>query len=135
MSLIFDVPGVEGVVKSILGEIEMISGNVFVAEAIKNATPPFVFYSSQTDDEDYALDGCTGLHTAAFAVHCVSVSYAQLVALCGLVRSALHNLQGETLNGIVFEHITVRQASPDIKEKEVNFYRRMYTLQINYQEV
>ena len=135
MSLIFDVPGVEGVVKSVLGEIEMISGNVFIAEAIKNATPPFVFYSPQTDEEDYALDGHTGLHTAFYAVHCVSVSYAQLVALCGLVRSALHNIRGKTLNGILFEQITIRQASPDIKEKEVNFYRRVYTLQVNYQEV
>lgn len=129
------VPGIEGVVRERLREIEMTSGQAYSAEALKNATPPFNFYRSRADDEEYCLDGYTGLLSADFDVHCVAITYAQIVALCGATRSALRGLQGETHNGLYIEQVIVKQASPDLKEKEVGLYRRMFSLQIKFQEV
>lgn len=129
------VPGIEGVVSTALSAIEMTSGQAYPAEALKNATAPFTFYTRQADDEEIGLDGFTGLRSAVFSIHCVAVNYAQLVALSGAVRAVLQGLQGGTYNDLLIEQVVVRQASPDLKEKEVYLYRRMYNLQIKFQEV
>ena len=129
------VPGIEGVVYGALAGIEMLSGHAYPVEALKNATAPFDFYSRRADDEEYCLDGYTGLLSAVFDVHCVANTYAQLVALSGATRAALQSLQGKTINGLLIEQAIVKPASPDLKEKEVYLYRRMYSLQIKFQEV
>ena len=103
-------------------------------EGLKNAAAPFVFYIQSAEDEEDALDGRTGLESASFEIHCVAKTYAGLIYLAGSVRLALQELQGTTHNGLLIERVQVRQASPDLKEEEVNLYRRAYTLQINYQK-
>ena len=61
-------------------------------------------------------------------------TYASLVWLSGAVRPALLALQGTTHEDLTVERITIRQASPDLKEMEVNLYRRMYVLTVDYQK-
>ena len=51
-----------------------------------------------------------------------------------MARSALLGLQGQTLDGLTIEHVTVQQASPDLKEREADLYRRAFALRMNYQE-
>lgn len=125
----------EKAILAALEQIEGLSGRVYPLEGLKNAAAPFVFYFRQTEDEEDALDGPTGLLTATFEINCVAQTYARLVALCGVVRPALQKLQGYAHDGLLIERAHTQQASPDLKEREVNLYRRMYILQINYQEV
>ena len=47
---------------------------------------------------------------------------------------ALKALRGTGSGGIFVEKVHVSQRSPDLKEMEVNKYRRMYVLRIAYQE-
>lgn len=123
----------EQAIKTALEPIAEISGKVYPLEGMKNAAAPFVFYLRRTEEEDEALDGLTGLQSGAFEVHCVAQNYAQLISLAGSVRSRLQGMQGVTYDGLLIERATIRQTSPDLKEREVNLYRRMYVLQLNYQ--
>lgn len=102
-------------------------------EALKNATADFVFYRQTEGGDDDDLDGPNGLCTATFEIHCVARSYAALVSLAGEVRQALRGAQGRSFNGLLVERAKVRQASPDLNEREVNLMRRVYTLQLDYQ--
>lgn len=125
----------EQAIKTALEPIKDLASKVYPLEGLKNATAPFVFYLRLTGDENDALDGPTGLLTASFEINCVARTYAEQLALCGAVRQALKRLQGREFPGLLIERIRIRQQSPDLKETEVNLYRRMYVLQINYQEV
>ena len=122
--------------EAILTALEPIAGlrdKVYPMEALKNATAPFVFYCQTAGDEEDDLDGQTGLQTTAFEIHCVAKSYAALVSLAGAVRLALQGMQGRTYGSLLIERAKVRQASPDLHEREVNMMRRVYTLQLDYQ--
>lgn len=123
----------EEVILTVLEPIAGLRGKVFPMEALKNATVPFVFYRQMEGDEEDTLDGQTGLQTATFEIHCVAKSYAALVSLAGAVRLALQKMQGHTYDGLLIERAKVRQASPDLYEREVNMMRRVYTLQLDYQ--
>ena len=122
--------------QAILAVLEPIAGlkdKVYPVDALKNAATPFVFYVQREEDETEDLDGQTGLQTVTFEVHCVAGSYAALVSLAGSVRSALRDMQGQTYGGLLIERARVRQASPDLNEREVKLLRRVYTLQLDYQ--
>lgn len=124
----------EQVLKNALETVDGQAGKAFPLEGLKNAAAPFSFYLRQNWDEDDALDGPTGLQSATFEINFVARSYAELTALSGAAQSVLQALQGTTHEGLYIERVKLRQASPDLKEKEVNLYRRMYVLQMNYQE-
>lgn len=124
----------EELIKTTLEPIDGLASKVFPLEGLKNATAPFVFYLRMTGEEEDALDGPTGLQSGTFELNCVAQTYARLIALAGSVRSRLQALQGTSREGLYIERVVIRQASPDLKEREVNLYRRMYVLQLNYQE-
>ena len=54
--------------------------------------------------------------------------------LVDTVRPALQSMQGRTYEDLLIERVSVRQASPDLKEREVGLYRRMLQLEIHYQK-
>lgn len=124
----------EEVILTVLEPIEGLRGKVYPAEAIKNAAAPFVFYLQHSEDEEETLDGPTGLMSADFEINCVAQTYAGLTGLVAAVRAALQSIQGVTYGDLLIERASVRQASPDLKEKEVNLYRRMLSLEIHYQK-
>lgn len=119
---------------SSLTPVECISGKVFPVEALKDATAPFVFYLQQSDDEDDTLDGPSGLMSAVYEIHCVTQTYAALIVLVSQVRSALRSMQGCVFEDLLIERVSVRQASPELREKEVNLYRKMLRLELHFQK-
>lgn len=116
-----------------LETIEQLRGKVYPAEALKNATAPFIFYVQHNDDDREDLDGVTGLCSGLFEVDVVVNSYTQLLQLTKDVKSALRGMQGCMFGDLFIERVSVHAASPDLKEREVNLYRRMLELRINYQ--
>lgn len=124
----------EDAIVSALSPLPGLADKVFPLEGLKNASAPFVFYLQAESGEDSALDGPTGLLSAAFEIHCVGRSYAELKAVADRVRPALQALQGAELEGLSIQRAKVRQTSPDIKEHEVPLFRRMYMLKLDYQE-
>ncbi len=123
----------ENAIVTVLEPIDGLRHKVYPVDALKNATAPFVFYVQREEDAAETLEGCTDLQTATFEIHCVAKSYAALVALAGAVRTALRDMQGKTYGGLLIERAKVRQASPDLNEREVKLLRRVYTLQLDYQ--
>lgn len=123
----------EQAVVSVLEGLDGLSGRVFPAEALKNAAAPFAFYLLDEDGEREALDGLTGLCSAALEIHCVAKNYGELTALSAAVRMALRGVGGQAFGSLFVERAVVRQRSPDIKETEVGLYRRVYALQLDYQ--
>lgn len=124
----------EQAILTVLEPIEGLKGKVYPAEALKNASAPFVFYLQHAEDEEETLDGPTGLMSATFEINCVAQNYATLIWLAGAVRPALQRLQGNTYGDLLIERASVRQASPDLKETEVKLYRRMFQLDFRYQK-
>ena len=122
------------IIKTALESISGLEKHVYPLEGLKNATPPFAFYLQTAEDEEDTLEGPTGLMEAVFEVHIVAKTYASLIWLAGSAKTALQALQGTTHEGLLIERVTIRQASPDLKEMEVNLYRRPYRLQVNYQK-
>ena len=116
-----------------LETIEQLRDKVYPAEALKKATAPFVFYLQHNDDDKEDLNGCTGLCSTVFEVNVVAKTYTQLLQLTKDAKTALRSMQGTLFGDLYVEKVSVRSASPDLKEREVNLYRRMLELQINYQ--
>ena len=119
---------------TVLEPIAGLRNKVYPAEALKNAVAPFVFYLQHDEDEEETLEGPTGLMKATFELNFVAQTYADLIRLVAAARPALHSMQGKTYGDLLIERVIVRQASPDLKEMEVNLYRRMYSLTIHYQK-
>lgn len=111
----------------------------------KGVKPPFAFYVSNTDDEEQALDGGTGLQSYSATLHLVSGSFRGLQLLCAWAKAAIRGMRGATysttenepdtvLQGtILVENANMTQSSPDLYEAEVGYYRRMCTVRIDYQ--
>lgn len=114
--------------------IAKLKNKVYPLEGLKNASAPFVFYVQLAQDEDETLDGGVGLKEANYEINCVEKTYNALTDLSESVYKQLRLMQGNTYSGLLIERATVRQTSPDLKEREVNLYRRMYVLHLEYQE-
>lgn len=124
----------EEAIASSLEAITDLNKKVYPIEGLKNATAPFIVYEYLSASEEDCLDGPSGLKELTLRVHCVARTYASLIWLSGMARSTLLGLQGQTLDGLTIEHVTVQQASPDLKEREADLYRRAFALRMNYQE-
>ena len=110
----------------------------------RDVKPPFAFYVSETDDEDQALDGGTGLMRYNATLHLVESSFRGLQLLCAWARAAIlamrrgtystpENDDGAPRGRILVEDAGMTQSSPDLYEAEVGYYRRMYSIRIDYQ--
>lgn len=137
-----------------LGELR---GKVYPSGALQNAAAPFSFYEQIAEDEEEALDGYTGLMISRFRIHVVASNYSALCKLSRKVRVQLQRLQGsapargdaavagvaaagKALPGadaaqMLLEQVTVRQSSPDLWERDVGLYRRVYELELHWQAV
>lgn len=128
-----------------LETVTELTDKVNVLQPKKGVHPPFAFYASNTDDEEQALDGGTGLMRYTATLHLVSSSFRGLQLLCARARMAILAMRGGTfstsenddnavLRGrILVEDAIMTQSSPDLYETEVGYYRRMYTARIDYQ--
>lgn len=110
-------------------------GKVYAAAAIKGAAAPFVFYVLHRDEAVEELDGDTTLRAATFEVDAVGRGAKDLAVLGARVSATLKALRGTSGVGLEIQRARVTQESPDIKEREVNLWRRVYALRINYLEV
>ena len=129
----------------VLETVPGLRGKTNALQPKKGVKPPFVFYVSDTDDEEQALDGGTGLQQYTATVHLVSGSFHGLQLLCAWAKAAVRGMRGVTystpeneptdvLQGrILVEDTGMQQSSPDLYETEVGYYRRMYTVRIDYQ--
>ena len=117
-----------------LSPLPILSGRVFPLEALKNAAAPFVFYLRQTAEEREDLDGPTGLRSAVFEIHCVARTYQELTVLAEAAHRALLDLRGGCREGLCIQRAAVRQASPDLREREVCLCRRALLFEIHYQQ-
>lgn len=123
----------EKLISEALEQMEHRPMKLYPFSALKNAAAPFGLYRRSAESEEDALDGPTGLMSADFEISIVAATYEQLSAYCMAARAALLELRGVERNGLLIESVTVRQASPDLEETEVNLYRRVYILHIDYQ--
>ena len=139
-------------------ELETLPGlkeKIYPLQPLKNAAPPFCFYIQDTDNEDEALDGETGLQHTGYKLHVVAEEYRMLSILGSQAKAALNRLQGQWWTrsdaGVVgqirvgdatpatpgvrmfIEHVRMMQSSPDLYETEVGWYRRIYDVDFDYQ--
>ena len=114
--------------------IPEVQGRVFHATALKNAAAPFVFWIQTGERYEQTLEGRTELGEDQYEIHIVTKNLEALDGISAAVRSVVEALQGSTVNGVRYEQIQIMQISPVIDEREVNLYRKVYELTINYQE-
>lgn len=120
-------------IKTALEGVKGLSGHVYTAEALRDE-PLFAFYRVRAWSEADALGGGTRLEAAEVEVHIVAESYAAMTATAALAAAAMKRLRGIQAGGVYIERVRVSQQSPDMKEMEVNKFRRAYVLRIDYQE-
>ena len=125
--------GLEQSIKAALEGVRGLSGHVYTAEALRDE-PLFAFYRVRTWNEEDVLEGGTGLETAEVEIHIVAGSYTAMTATAALAAAAVKGLRGVQTGGVYIERVRVSQQSPDLKEMEVNKFRRAYVLRIDYQE-
>lgn len=123
----------EQIIKTALEGVKGLNGHVYTAEALRDE-PLFAFYRIRTWREEEVLEGGTGLETAEVEIHVVAGSYAAMASTAALAAAAVKRLRGIQTGGVYIERVSVSQQSPDLKEMEVNKFRRMYLLRIDYQE-
>jgi len=129
----------------VLETVPGMKGRITALQPKKGVKPPFAFYVSNTDDEVQALDGGTGLQSYTATLHLVSDTFHGLQLLCAWAKKVIRDMKGasywtpenapeDVLQGqILVEDANVAQSSPDLYEAEVCYYRRMYTVRIDYQ--
>lgn len=128
-----------------LESIPVLQDRVSALQPMKGLRPPFAFYISSMDDEEQALDGRTGLQQYTGAVHLVAGTFRGLQLLSARARLAVQQMQGQLYSTpendiedvprgrILVEAAVMTQSSPDLYETEVGYYRRMYTVRLDYQ--
>ena len=112
-----------------------LTGKVYHAEALKNASAPFAFWIQIREETEQALDGYTELDTSAFELHLCSSHLDQLDTMSAAARSAVIGFQGTTSGGILYERVNIRQITPVIREREVGLFRKVYEITINHQSI
>jgi len=110
-----------------LKTITGMSNKVFHAQALKTATAPFIFWVQYEDDTEQALDGYTDLHSASYEIHIVAENVDALNTLSSAAKEKIIALQGGS-----FDRVDISMTSPLIDEREVNLYRKVYNIKINY---
>lgn len=125
-----------------LETVTELTDKVNVLQPKKGVRPPYAFYTSDTDDEEQALDGGTGLMRYTATLHLVSSSFRGLQLLCAKAKTAVmamrrdtYTTENDSIPGgqILVEDVGMTQSSPDLYETEVGYYRRMYSVRIDYQ--
>ena len=128
-----------------LETVPALKDRVSALQPMKGLRPPFAFYISDGDDEEQALDGLTGLQQFTGTVHLVAGTFRGLQLLSARARLAVQQMQGQLystpendiedvpLGRILVEAAVMTQSSPDLYETEVGYYRRMYTVRLDYQ--
>ena len=128
-----------------LETVSVLKDRVTALQPKKGVKPPLSFYVPNRDDEEQALDGGTGLQTYAAQLHLVGGTYRGLLLLCARAKKAIlamrgatystpENEPGDVLRGrILVEDTAMTLSSPDLYEAEVGYYRRVYTVQLDYQ--
>lgn len=126
----------------LVGELETIQAlgeKIYPLQPKKNAVPPFCFFIQDTENEEEALDGQTGLQHAGFKLHVVTEEYIPLGSLCEQIKAVLLALQGRLWTReadgaqLLIERVRVVKTSPDLYETEVGWYRRIYDVDFDYQ--
>ena len=126
---------IEGAVSAALERIEGASGGVYPMEALKGARAPFLFYEIESDEREETLRGDCALAVCRVRVHAVTERYGALPPLAQRCAAALRGMAGTEAEGVRVERVHVRQATPDLRESEVNLYRRAVEAEINYTEI
>ena len=108
----------------------------------KDWKPPFAFYIPTDDDEDRDLNGPNGQQRFAAQLHLVGGTHRGMQLLCQRAKKAVRDMTGETYRtetpgcprgSILVEDARAAQSSPDLYDAGVGLYRRIYTVQIDYQ--
>lgn len=121
-------------VRDAVNGIADVHNRVYHATALKNAAAPFVFWIQTGERYEQTLEGRTELGEDQYEIHIVTKNLEALDDISAEVRAKVEALQGETINSVQYERIQIMQISPVIDEREVNLYRKVYELTINYQE-
>lgn len=128
-----------------LEAVPALKDRVSALQPMKGLRPPFAFYISSMDDEEQALDGRTGLQQYTGTVNLVAGTFRGLQLLSARTRLAVQEMQGQVYSTpeddtedvprgrILVEDAVMTQSSPDLYEAEVGYYRRMYTVRLDYQ--
>ena len=108
----------------------------------KDWKTPFAFYIPTEDEEDQDLNGPAGRQHFTAQLHLVGGTHLGLQLLCRRAKKAVRDMTGETYSteppgwprgSILVEEARAAQSSPDLYDVEVGLYRRIYTVQIDYQ--
>ena len=133
---------------ALVAALEMVPalrGKVSAMQPKKDVKPPFTFYVPMADRESECLDGSSGLQSFEATVHLVAASHRGLQLISAQSKAKVHGMrsvvyrtpaedEAEGLKGaVLIENTTMVQSSPDLYESEVGFYRRVYTVSIDYQ--
>jgi len=122
--------------------VPALRGKVTAMQPPNKTAPPFAFYTPTADSEEEDLDGPTELQHFTGVLHIVAASARQLFTLAALVKKAVAEMRGgvysldegeEPKGRILVERSRMEQSSPDLYESEVGLFRRMYTVQMDYQ--
>ena len=126
--------GIESLILWPLERIADFSDNVYPSEALKNAAAPFGFYRLLQDECEQTLDGDSELCFTRFELHIVTRTLTELGELCDAARAELRRIRGGTISGRFVERVRISLASPDLHEREVGYFRRVYEVEIWWQE-
>lgn len=108
----------------------------------KDWKPPFAFYIPSDDDEERDLSGPSGLQRFTAQIHFVGGTHRGMQLLCQRGKKAVRDMTGERYGtdgedwprGRIFvEDARAAQSSPDLYDVGAGLYRRIYTVQIDYQ--
>lgn len=132
MSEEMQISSVEEAISSRLQTIAGMSGKVYPVEAMKNAAAPFLFYEFQGLEAEETLAGDCDLLSCEAVIHAVGESYGSMRTLFERAANTIRAMTGADIGRIHVERAHVRQTSPDIRENEVNLYRRALAAEINY---
>ena len=116
-----------------LEAVDGLAGRVCPIQDIQKSTGPLAVFGQQSEGEENAIDGLTGLCSAEYKVHALHGTYEKMRLLAEKIKRAVLSLRQKSEGSLYVEEVTVALASPDIYEDRVQLFRRAYKVTIQYQ--
>lgn len=116
-----------------LVSVEGLRGRVCPIQDMQKSTGPLAVFEQQSEGEENAIDGLTGLCSAEYKIHALHGTYEKMRLLAEQVRKAVLSLRQKSEGPLYIEEVIVALASPDIYEDRVQLFRRTYKITIQYQ--
>lgn len=117
-------------------ELLPIIDKIYPLTAPEGTLAPYLIYTSSEGIYDKALQGFLSTKEVSCELDILNTSYSSMKALSKLIMDKLKSFEGRVIgtSGPYIQELTFDDDSPELYESEVNLYRKIINIKVNFKE-